>query len=759
MTDIARLVLDADTSGLKKAERDLEKVGKTAGRTAAEIGKSMTSFGNVLTVGVSAPLAAFGGFAVKAASDATELQSAFDQTFGSMSQVMNDWAEKTGDAMGRSTQEMQRAANTFGIFFNQAAPTAQAAAEMSKEFAVLAQDLASFYNVDIETAINKLRSGLTGEAEPLRDFGVFLSEAAVQAKALEMGLGAAGRALTEQEKIQARYALILEGTANAQGDVARTSGSTANQIRAAQAAFEELQVVLGTRLLPVITPLIASLADAFTWFSQLPGPVQDFAMIAGGVAIAVGPLLTALGQIIIIAPQIATAFGAIKVAALGLMANPVILAFAGVLTAIFLAWQNWDKISPIIQSLGDTISGWWNDNVAPTLEAVGQALAKVAGFFADYFGGQIRAAVEVVSALMRGDFAGAWEIAREAVANSVSAAIEVFGAFAPYVISAVRAVYEGVRDWLKDRLGEVFDWVRGKIAAVTGAFRDMYVAVVGNSYVPDMVVGIGAEFARLQALMVEPAQRVTGDVTAAMQEMQRNVSSLLARLFPEMEEARRRAEDIALLRSAEDAGLISPQMRASALKRLLGPSEVSDDIARSGPLVDAARIAGEALDGLAQKAQVQTQVVAESFGQMADRAIQALDRMVGAIRGGGFLDILGSVINLGLQLGALGVFGKGVQQRINSAPRSYDGGGYTGSGARSGGLDGKGGFLAVLHPRETVVDHTRGQGLGARVQIVPSPYFDVVVDGRIVRAAPALANAGAMQAQGMAARSSRRRVR
>lgn len=43
---------------------------------------------------------------------------------------------------------------------------------------------------------------------------------------------------------------------------------------------------------------------------------------------------------------------------------------------------------------------------------------------------------------------------------------------------------------------------------------------------------------------------------------------------------------------------------------------------------------------------------------------------------------------------------------------SFDGGGYTGAGSRSGGMDGKGGFLAMLHPNETVVDHTRGQGMG-----------------------------------------------
>lgn len=43
---------------------------------------------------------------------------------------------------------------------------------------------------------------------------------------------------------------------------------------------------------------------------------------------------------------------------------------------------------------------------------------------------------------------------------------------------------------------------------------------------------------------------------------------------------------------------------------------------------------------------------------------------------------------------------------------SFAGGGYTGAGSRSGGLDGQGGFMAMLHPNETVVDHAMGQGLG-----------------------------------------------
>ena len=51
----------------------------------------------------------------------------------------------------------------------------------------------------------------------------------------------------------------------------------------------------------------------------------------------------------------------------------------------------------------------------------------------------------------------------------------------------------------------------------------------------------------------------------------------------------------------------------------------------------------------------------------------------------------------------------------SAALASYDGGGFTGAGARVGGMDGKGGKLAMLHPREKVIDLTRGQGEGTSI--------------------------------------------
>ena len=64
----------------------------------------------------------------------------------------------------------------------------------------------------------------------------------------------------------------------------------------------------------------------------------------------------------------------------------------------------------------------------------------------------------------------------------------------------------------------------------------------------------------------------------------------------------------------------------------------------------------------------------------------------------------------------------------------YEGGGFTGMGARAGGIDGRGGFPAILHPNETVIDHTKGQGIGATVNFnistVDAAGFDQLLASR-----------------------------
>lgn len=398
-----KYVLGMDSLAFEEGLGDADKKLKAAQKSIAKTAGKFKDMGAKLSIGITAPIAAFATTSFNAATDAAELQSSFDQTFGAMSATMNKWAEDTGDALGRSTQEMQKAANTFGIFFNTAVDPAKAAI-MSQTFSQLAQDLGSFYNTDTETAIEKLRSGLSGESEPLRDFGVFLTEANVSAKAMEMGLSGVGNELTEQEKILARYQLILEATKNAQGDIGRTSSGTANQIRASQAAFEELQVEVGTKLLPVLTPLITKLGEALTWFSNLPEPVKNWTWGIAAASAAIGPLLLGVGGIVstfgtllplllkigplwtglatIISGTVIPVLVAVGRALMGLAiaGGPITLIVAGV-TAVYLAWKNWDTIGPILQRLYTQVKTWLLEKLTAAFDLVKSGIQSVADKF------------------------------------------------------------------------------------------------------------------------------------------------------------------------------------------------------------------------------------------------------------------------------------------------------------------------------------------------------------------------------------------
>lgn len=457
----AVLHLRTDDSKLDAGIDEAKDKAEGVAAKFADVGSRVSDVGKKLTLGLTLPLTAFGVSAGKAASDAEELQAAFDTTFGALSGDMNQWAETTGNAMGRSTQEMQSAAQMFGLFFNQAAPTKQAAADLSKEFSQLGQDLASFHNADPDQVMQALRAGLSGESEPLRQFGVFLNDAAVGAKAMELGLAASTKELTDQDKIMARSVLIKEATVKAQGDVARTSGSTANQVRASKAAYEELQVTIGTKLLPVVTPLITNVASLLNWFTQLPAPVQTGVVAFLAMGAAFGPALAGIGGLIggigRFAPALAklgpaftiikAGFAIMRVAALS--ALPALIPFlvplgaiALAIGAVYLAWKNWDKIKPIIDGVGAAITGWWSANVQPILTAVGNKIKELVSIFEQYFGKQIRAVVTMISALMNGDFRGAWSAMQSIVATAINGALAVIRTFAPNIAKALQAIVQ-----------------------------------------------------------------------------------------------------------------------------------------------------------------------------------------------------------------------------------------------------------------------------------------------------------------------------
>ena len=279
--DSARAMTQSFGSGMSRAvesaSRGLNEISTSARTMAADVGKQVSNISSYFSVerfksfgqeleGVGQRITAVARNAIDAASDLGESQNKARVVLGQAVAQINEFAQTSASALGLSKQKTLEATATLGNLFTAMKIGKQPAADMSISIVKLASDLASFNNVKPEVALEKLRAGLTGEAEPLKALGVMLNETTMKAKATEMGFKAVGGQFTEQQKVMARYALILEQTKTAQGDFANTLTGLANATRIAKANFEDLSAELGARLLPLVNQ---GMALSTAWLNRL----------------------------------------------------------------------------------------------------------------------------------------------------------------------------------------------------------------------------------------------------------------------------------------------------------------------------------------------------------------------------------------------------------------------------------------------------------------------------------------------------------
>lgn len=237
---------------------------------------------------VGAALFKMGKDAIRTASDIGESTSKVGVVFGKAGASVLRFADTSAKGLGISKAAALEAAGTFGnLFVSLKLPQAEAA-KMSTRMVQLAADMASFNNTSPEEALDALRSGLVGETEPLRRFGVNIQDAQLRQEALKLGLISTTKdALSPAAKAQASYSLILQQTTTAQGDFARTSGGLANQQRILTAEFSDLQGQLGQKLLPAVVKTTSALVDVLTFVGDHGHAVAALAIGVGGLATAV----------------------------------------------------------------------------------------------------------------------------------------------------------------------------------------------------------------------------------------------------------------------------------------------------------------------------------------------------------------------------------------------------------------------------------------------------------------------------------------
>jgi hypothetical protein len=692
-----RIDLGMQTTAFEKGASRAQRQADALGKKLKGVGKGMMGVGTIMSAASAGIVAGL----ISATKAGLEYASGLGET---------------AQQLGVTTDELQQ--------------FRYAASQVGIEQGVVDKGLAK-----LTLTIGKAAAGSKPAAAAFTALGISITDAEGRVKSVGQLMPEIAEALSKIEdparRATAEFALF--GKAGQQFDTLLAGGAaklneltnaakelglvlTPEQIQKADDAadkFAALQQVLAAKISGVVADnsdailgFVEGLADAVDglvgFFSTIGPGMTKFLLVTTAIAVAFGPVLVGLGALVTgfgaLVPAIAAAGPVL--AAVGAAIAPLLISIAPLIIgigAVVAAWYYWDEIVAIVERVGASVSAWYNENVKPTMVAAMAAIRPFVEFFTGFFGAQITGTIDTVSALMRGDFSGAFQALKTMGIAMLTALGNAFMTLAPNAIAAVRSLYTGVKVWIQDKLGAIFDWVGKKVAQVTGFFSDMYVAVVGNSYVPDMVDGIGAHMARLQQNLVDPASKATNKTTEAFQKMADEISPLLDRLFPEAAEENQYKAEQDLIARAEKAGAkkggLTPA-QAEAARQRLKEERMGDPVAVSGDGQDALDKVEAELDEyiqtvdakLVDKTKKQTASVAQSYAEMAQSIIGSLDGMVqdfkrGDILGGimGMLDLIGQVANL-----VAGISGKSnVFQGFGQQP-DYSTPGYGGARAFGG---------------------------------------------------------------------------
>lgn len=283
---------------------------------------AVTDLGKKLAI-----LGAGGGAALykilKSGSDVTESLNKVQLMFGEQTPMIVGYADKMSKAYGATRGELLDAAGSIAGIFKDFKP--DQAAQMSKSLLQIGIDAESAFNVPIKDVLGDVKSGLAGQMEPLTKYGIFLYEANVKAKAFAMGIARVGEELTGQQKIQARYALIQEGFAKAEGDRARTSTEVAARLREVGGRLTGLAEKVGGALAPAAKSLLGEMAVGLTalqqtWEANQSAITAYFTSLIGGMdsgGQSIGLFQAAVGSIADAWQSVSVAFSSVQVSVTG----------------------------------------------------------------------------------------------------------------------------------------------------------------------------------------------------------------------------------------------------------------------------------------------------------------------------------------------------------------------------------------------------------------------------------------------------------
>jgi len=257
---------DKTHKAMQSATRGVNNLKNNVASSVQSQQRSFMALGNTvkLVLGgvVLAQTIRFGKQMVDMASAVEEMQSKSSVVFGNFTRSVRNQLEEFGNAVGRSTFELEGMASSIQDTFVPMGFARGEASKLSVQLTKLAVDVASFNNASDTETMMAFQSALVGNHETVRRFGVVITEATLKQELLRMGITKSANEVTNAEKVQARLNLIIAGTSDAQGDAIRTADSFANSSKALSASLDELGVSVMKPLLPVLSGIVQGMTEA-----------------------------------------------------------------------------------------------------------------------------------------------------------------------------------------------------------------------------------------------------------------------------------------------------------------------------------------------------------------------------------------------------------------------------------------------------------------------------------------------------------------
>lgn len=226
-------------------------------------------------------------------------------TLGKSAEAAKAYAEQVERLAGINQVEWLTNLGTLNQMFSGFGVAADDAAHMSQQLTQLAYDIQSAYNVtDLSEVMRRLQSGITGEVEGMRRYGVELSNASMQEYLLSKGINVKVSALNMAQKSIVRYNMIMAKTSAIQGDLARTIATPANALRilSSQASIAarylgQLVSIIAAKVIPIFQAVVKVIAMAAQALAALFGYTLPSISGSGGMASGFDSVADSIGGV------------------------------------------------------------------------------------------------------------------------------------------------------------------------------------------------------------------------------------------------------------------------------------------------------------------------------------------------------------------------------------------------------------------------------------------------------------------------------